>query len=110
MTEVTDILIWDSPSVCLVPIAVLVACLDTLSECRACSDVGTDINTVGCWNDTERGKPVLLAEYPVPMSLCYHKSNMDCHIKLYTIKRLGFVKYASKFTPLEFKPFSDSLS
>jgi len=76
MTEVTVILIWDSPSVCLVAAAVLVACLDTLSECRAYSgvaraiDMDTNINTVGCWNDTERGKPVLLAEYPVPMSLC----------------------------------------
>jgi len=41
MTEVTDILIWESPSVCLVASAVLVACLDTLSECGAYSGVGT---------------------------------------------------------------------
>ena len=75
MTEVTDILIWNIPSVCpVVAAAGRLVYLATLSECTACSGVGRgmnmnmNINTVDCWKDTVRGKPVLLAENPAPMS------------------------------------------
>jgi hypothetical protein len=64
-----------------------------------------NINTVDCWNDTDREKPVLLAENPVPMSLGRHRSNTECHMKLYLIRGVVFIKYARKFTPLEFQPF-----
>jgi hypothetical protein len=91
-----------------------VVCLETLSKCTAYSGVGKEINmsmnTAGCWNDNDRRKTVLLTEHPVQMSLCHHTYNAACHIKLYLIRRIVFVKYARKFTPLEFQSFSDSLS
>lgn len=115
MTEVTDILIWNIPSVCPVAAAAgSVVYLATLSECTAYSGVGRgmnmNINRVDCWKYTVRGKPVLLAENPVPMSLRHHVTNMDCHIKLYHIWRIGFMKYARQFTPKELQSLSDSLS
>jgi len=72
--------------------------------------MNTNMSALDCWNDNDRGYPVLLAENPVPMSLCHHRSNTEYHIKLYLIRRTVFVKYARKFTPMEFQLFSDSLS
>jgi len=58
------------PSICLVAAAGLVVCLETLSECKAYSGVGRELNMnmnmVGCWNDTDRGKTRTAGRIPCP--------------------------------------------